>query len=48
MRLLVAGEQPGPDEEDLPRVLGALAPLDGTVVVDLAASLVPCALEHLD
>lgn len=48
VRLLVAGEQPGPDEEDLPRVLGALAPLDGTVVVDLAASLVPCALEHLD
>lgn len=48
VHLLVAGEETGPDEEDLPRALGALAPLDGTVVVDLAAPLVPCALEHLD
>ena len=29
-------------------MLGALSPLDGTVVVDIAAALVPCALEHLD
>lgn len=48
LHLLVAGDGPGPDEEDLPRVLGALSPLDGTVVVDIAAALVPCALEHLD
>lgn len=48
VHLLVAGEHPGPDEEDLPRVLAALGPLDGTAVVDLAAPLVPCAAPHLD
>ncbi len=48
VHLLVAGEQPGPDREDLPRVLAALEPLDGTVVVDLGAPLVPCATAHLD
>ncbi|MFE7604630.1 hypothetical protein ACFU1Q_05605 [Brachybacterium paraconglomeratum] len=48
VHLLVAGERPGPDQEDLPRVLAALGPLDGTVVVDLAAALVPCAIPHLD
>ena len=48
VHLLVAGERAGPDQEDLPRVLAALGPLDGTVVVDLAAALVPCAAPHLD
>ncbi|WP_114853562.1 hypothetical protein [Brachybacterium sp. YJGR34] len=46
--LLVAREHGAPDAQDLPRVLAALGPGGGTVVVDLGASLVPAALEHLD
>jgi secretion/DNA translocation related CpaE-like protein len=48
VHLLVAGERAGPGAEDLPRVLAALSPLDGTVVVDLGAAQVPHAAPHLD
>lgn len=46
--LLVAGEAPGPQAAALSRALTALAPLGGTVIVDLSPSLVPTAAEHLD
>ncbi|WP_394216783.1 hypothetical protein [Brachybacterium vulturis] len=48
VRLLVAGEDPGPTEQTLPPVLSALSALGGTVVVDLGPALVPAAAEHLD
>ncbi|HEX7352960.1 hypothetical protein [Brachybacterium sp.] len=48
VRLLVSGQGPGPRVQALPPVLSALAPLGGTVVVDLAESWVPAAAEHLD
>lgn len=48
VRLLVAGEDGGPGAEALRRALSSLAPLAGTVVVDLAPSLVRPALELLD
>ena len=48
VHLLVAGAGPGPEAADVPRVLAALSPLGGTVVVDLATSLVPAAAGHLD
>lgn len=48
VHLLVAGEGPGPTARSLPPVLSALAPLGGTVVVDLGPALVPAAAEHLD
>src|SRR5699024_1451519 len=47
VHLLVAGEGPGAAEQTLPPVLSALAPLGGTVVVDLGPELVPAAAEHL-
>ncbi|ASK65365.1 hypothetical protein CFK39_05445 [Brachybacterium avium] len=47
VRLLVAGEDPGPTEQTLPPVLSALSVLGGTVVVDLSPALVPAAAEHL-
>ena len=46
--LLVAGDGPGPQASALSRALTALAPGGGTVVVDLSASLVAAAAEHLD
>lgn len=46
--LLLAGDQPGPEPVALSRALTALASLDGTVIVDLAPSLVPTAAAHLD
>lgn len=48
VRVLVAGERPGPEEGAVARVLAALAPLGGTVVVDLAAPAVPEIADHLD
>lgn len=48
VRLLVAGDGPGPDRAALQRVLTALGPLGGVAVVDLGADLVPAALSHLD
>lgn len=47
VRLLVAGEAPGPSPEALPPVLSALSALGGTVVVDLSPALVTIAAEHL-
>ena len=47
VHLLVAGEDHGPLEQDLPPVLSALSALDGTVVVDLSSAMVPIAVEHL-
>src|SRR5690625_248655 len=46
--LLVAGDGAGPQAPALSRALTALAPGDGTVVVDLSASLVATAAVHLD
>ncbi|MGP9744382.1 hypothetical protein [Brachybacterium sp. AOP29-B2-41] len=48
VRLLVAQEGSGPDRSAVSRVLSALAPLGGTVVVDLSSEMVPAAAEHLD
>ena len=47
VRMLVAGDGPGPDPGSLRPVLSALAPLGGTVVVDLGPEAVPAAAEHL-
>lgn len=46
--LLVARDLAEPDPGRLSRVLSALSPLGGTVVVDLGADRVPAAAEHLD
>lgn len=46
--LLVARDHVGPEASSLSKVLSALSPLGGTVVVDLAAALVPAAAEHAD
>lgn len=46
--LLVAQDHGGPDAASLSKVLSALAPLGGTVIVDLASALVPAAAEHAD
>lgn len=46
--LLGSRAQLGPEPNALSRVLSALAPLGGTVVVDLADDLVPVAAEHAD
>lgn len=46
--LLGSRAQLGPEPPALSRVLSALTPLGGTVVVDLAAALVPVAAEHAD
>ena len=46
--LLVAGDSTGPDPANLLRALQAMEPGGGTVVVDLAASLVTTALPLLD
>lgn len=48
VRLLIARDHAGPAPRDLSRVLSALSPLGGMVVVDLGAELVPAAAEHLD
>ncbi|MGP9538530.1 hypothetical protein ACT3SP_10990 [Brachybacterium sp. AOP43-C2-M15] len=48
VRLLIAGMGEGPSAGALSAALVALAPLGGTVVVDLAAGMVPSALDHLD
>lgn len=48
VRLLVAQEGSGPDRSAVSRVLSALSPLGGTVVVDLSSEMVPTAAEHLD
>lgn len=48
VRLLVAGDGPGPDGPLLQRALQAVEAGGGTVVVDLAASLVPAAAPLLD
>lgn len=48
VRLLLAGDQPGPDPAALSRALTALASLNGTVIVDLSPTLVTTAAEHLD
>lgn len=48
VRLLVAQEGSGPDRSAVSRVLSALSPLGGTVVVDLHSDMVPTAAEHLD
>lgn len=48
VHLLTAGEGPGPRAQDLSPALAALAPLGGTVVVDLAPSLVPAIATQLD
>lgn len=47
VRMLVAGEEPGPEVPALPPVLSALSPLGGTVVVDLSPAMAPAAAEHL-
>ncbi|AXK46028.1 hypothetical protein [Brachybacterium saurashtrense] len=47
VRMLVAGDGPGPGPDALRPVLSALAPLGGTVVVDLGPEAVPAAAEHL-
>lgn len=47
VRLLVAGEGPGPTTQTLPPVLAGLAALGGTAVVDLGPTLVPAAAGHL-
>lgn len=46
--LLGSRAQLGPEPPALSRVLSALTPLGGTVVVDLADALVPVAAEHAD
>lgn len=46
--LLAAQDHGGPDASSLSKVLSALAPLGGTVIVDLASALVPVAAEHAD
>ncbi|GAA1491326.1 hypothetical protein GCM10009626_40720 [Brachybacterium sacelli] len=46
--LLVARDHVGPDVSSLSKVISALSRLGGTVVVDLAADLVPAAAEHAD
>ncbi|MFC7375244.1 hypothetical protein ACFQS2_05375 [Brachybacterium sp. GCM10030267] len=48
VHLLISGDHAGPDPQTLSRVLSALSPLGGTVVVDLGAGLVPVAAEHAD
>ena len=48
VHLLVAQEGLGPDRSAVSRVLSALSPLGGTVVVDLSSEMVPTAAEHLD
>ena len=48
VRLLVAGDGPGPDPSGLEHALHALEPAGGTVVVDLSPALVPVAAAHLD
>lgn len=46
--LLVARGDLDPDPQSLSRVLSALSPLGGTVIVDLADVMVPAAAEHAD
>ena len=46
--LLVAQDHVGPDPSSLSKVLSALSPLGGTVIVDLDSTLVPVAAEHAD
>lgn len=48
VHLLVSQEGSGPDRSAVSRVLSALSPLGGTVVVDLSSEMVPAAAEHLD
>lgn len=44
--LLVAQDHAGADASSLSKVLSALAPLGGSVIVDAASALVPAAAEH--
>lgn len=48
VHLMVAGDGPGPRAQDLSPALAALAPIGGTVVVDLAPGLVPAVAAQLD